>query len=901
MAGGYYGGTTNNISRASAGSGGSSYISGHDGCNSTSEEGNPTGSANHYSNWIFKNTVMIDGEGYEWTDSKQGRIGMESPEGNYVNGNSSNGHARITLLEDPSQNNLLKEIQINKGVLEPEVNYETFEYKVSLNPEDTELTIYGVVDDIKASIEGNGTYDIPAGETEIILKVTAESGDEREYKIIVSREASDNSKPLNITIDGLIENIINVNPELYGKLNPETFDPDIHEYSMIVPSRIKKLIFEVEKGHAYQTVTGDGEVQLEAGENEIVITVTAEDGITQSIYTYHITRDMSGNCLLESLTIDNVETDLEFDQDILEYFIVVENEVTHLDITAIPEMKEITPIIEGNTDLKVGLNDVYIIVTAPNGEQAVYIIHAYRKQSGNVFLSSLTVKNGDTVYDMDPVYNKLLDTYTVTVPNDAEKVIIEGIPEAITSTVTGNGEKTLLTGTNTFKLKVTAEDGSEGYYTVNINRDQSSNNYLKTLITSAGEFDKEFDKYTNEYEITVPSNVTTLPLVIQPEDKAATYKVLQNSNLITGKNIVIIRVTAENGEQRDYKITVNKEASDNNYLLNIITNHGSLDPKFEKEILEYTVEVENEVQNIEIKAVKEDKSAIVEGEGIYALGVGDNPVSIVVQAESGDVKTYEINVIRKKSSNANLLRVDNDKGAISTNIDSNTIRIDVRNEIDEIELTGIPEKETSHVITGNGKYKIDVGQNTVKMTVEAEDRSTKEYDIVIVRAKSTNAYLKSLFAYEGELYEIFEKTKTNYNMKVQDDVDHLTLEAVPEDPDATYVVYGNQDFVYGDNIVIVTVTASDGITKLSYNINVYKQPDLADRVDLVELSVDKGKLTPSFDPKTLVYEVNLPYEEDTITVSAKALDNTATVTGTGLYNLNVGLNIITVKVTSSIR
>lgn len=215
---------------------------------------------------------------------------------------------------------------------------------------------------------------------------------------------------------------------------------------------------------------------------------------------------------------------------------------------------------------------------------------------------------------MDPVYNKLLDTYTVTVPNDIEKVTIEAIPEANTTIVTGDGEKTLLTGTNTFKLEVTAEDGSKAYYTVNVNRDQSSNNYLKTLITSEGNFDKEFNKYENEYEITVPSNVTSLPLVIEPEDKTATYKVLQNSNLVTGKNIIIIRVTAENGDQRDYKITVNKEASENDYLLNIITNHGSLDPVFNKEVLEYKVEVENEVQNIEIKAVKEDKASTIRGE-----------------------------------------------------------------------------------------------------------------------------------------------------------------------------------------------------------------------------------------------------------------------------------------------
>ena len=59
---------------------------------------------------------------------------------------------------------------------------------------------------------------------------------------------------------------------------------------------------------------------------------------------------------------------------------------------------------------------------------------------------------------MDPVYNKLLDTYTVTVPNEIEKVTIEAIPEVSTTTITGDGEKTLRTGTNTYELSVTAED-----------------------------------------------------------------------------------------------------------------------------------------------------------------------------------------------------------------------------------------------------------------------------------------------------------------------------------------------------------------------------------------------------------------------------------------------------------
>ncbi len=78
--------------------------------------------------------------------------------------------------------------------------------------------------------------------------------------------------------------------------------------------------------------------------------------------------------------------------------------------------------------------------------------------------------------------------------------------------------------------------------------------------------------------------------------------------------------------------------------------------------------------------------------------------------------------LENRTGNANLIRVDNDKGAISNIIDFNTIRLDVRNEIDEMTITGIPEIATSKVISGNGKYTLDIGQNTVKMKVQAEDR-----------------------------------------------------------------------------------------------------------------------------------------------------------------------------------
>ena len=86
--------------------GGSSFISGHDGCNaidSTSTENNivHTNQANHYSGYVFTNTKMIDGAGYSWTNVKGSLEQMSKPSGGYYTsgtGHTGNGYAKITYL-----------------------------------------------------------------------------------------------------------------------------------------------------------------------------------------------------------------------------------------------------------------------------------------------------------------------------------------------------------------------------------------------------------------------------------------------------------------------------------------------------------------------------------------------------------------------------------------------------------------------------------------------------------------------------------------------------------------------------------------------------------------------------------------------------------------------------------
>ena len=86
---GYYGGSGGIVD---SGSGGSSFISGHTGCNAISSSSTSTnivhtGQPNHYSGYVFTNTVM-----------KAGNEVMPSPTGGTETGHSGNGYCKITWM-----------------------------------------------------------------------------------------------------------------------------------------------------------------------------------------------------------------------------------------------------------------------------------------------------------------------------------------------------------------------------------------------------------------------------------------------------------------------------------------------------------------------------------------------------------------------------------------------------------------------------------------------------------------------------------------------------------------------------------------------------------------------------------------------------------------------------------
>ena len=73
-----------------------------------------------------------------------------------------------------------------------------------------------------------------------------------------------------------------------------------------------------------------------------------------------------------------------------------------------------------------------------------------------------------------------------------------------------------------------------------------------------------------------------------------------------------------------------------------------ISPAFDKDVLEYTLTVPNEIEKVNIAAVRADNTASVNGAGEKELAEGNNKFEIVVTAQKGNTKTYVINIERKE-------------------------------------------------------------------------------------------------------------------------------------------------------------------------------------------------------------------------------------------------------------
>ena len=164
----------------------------------------------------------------------------------------------------------------------------------------------------------------------------------------------------------------------------------------------------------------------------------------------------------------------------------------------------------------------------------------------------------------------------------------------------------------------------------------------------------DFDKNITEYYLIVDENVKKLDITAIPSNIGAQIDITGNDNLKNGLNKIKIKVTSKDkNKTNEYVINVTKTANTENAnadLETLAVEYFDLIPEFDKNITNYSVEVSNQVDKLNVLAVSAYESAKVEISGNENLKIGNNQIIISVTAKDNvTTKKYYINAHRRNS------------------------------------------------------------------------------------------------------------------------------------------------------------------------------------------------------------------------------------------------------------
>ena len=146
---------------------------------------------------------------------------------------------------------------------------------------------------------------------------------------------------------------------------------------------------------------------------------------------------------------------------------------------------------------------------------------------------------------------------------------------------------------------------------------------LSSLTVTPGTLQPAFSDDVPNYTVDVTSNVASLTVTAQPQNSGATVSI--NGQTTTNRSVSLgasgsstpltIVVTAPNGSQNIYLVTVNRAAlAGNNSLQSVTVSPGTLAPAFNANTLNYFVNVDSSVANVSVKATLQDAPCEHDGE-----------------------------------------------------------------------------------------------------------------------------------------------------------------------------------------------------------------------------------------------------------------------------------------------
>lgn len=258
-----------------------------------------------------------------------------------------------------------------------------------------------------------------------------------------------------------------------------------------------------------------------------------------------------------------------------------------------------------------------------------------------------------------------------------------------------------------------------------------------------------------EWSTEVPNSVTEVEVYATAKDtpKAKVTSGTGKVVLKEGNNTVKVTVTAEAGNTKTYILTIKRRTEAEEAALSGETSDASLKslgikPEeydfsgFQKDKTEYSVEVPEDVEEIEVYAEATNSKALISGTGKVQLKNGKNKLIVQVTAEDGTTRTYTIEVTRGGEEATATNDTDSGFGLSSLEINGLTLNpsfetgvyeytIELTEDLSSLDIEAIATDEDATIeIIGN--ENLQQGENTITILVRNEETDeTATYQIIV--------------------------------------------------------------------------------------------------------------------------------------------------------------------------
>lgn len=719
-----------------------------------------------------------------------------------------------------------------------------------------------------------GTTQIPtitatASCSEANVFITQAANVDGQAGILVNAENSKNTKTYLIdfiiapsNISSLSDIQYQIGDNYYNILNFESSNTD---YQVALAPGTKKV-------PAISVTTTDANadidiIQPDSTKDDAIITVTAPDGYTQTIYRIHFSVSLSKDATLASISVNDMILG-EYTPNQYDYSITL----PYTDIT-LPIVTVVANYTDAHFQIRqaASYNDSSVITVLAEDQTTShsYTLHFTRILSPITDMDSIRYQYGQTDYSI--VAQNIVEI-TIELPAETEYIPIINNLKLKDFRAQYKILKQPSTTEDTAIIKIIAEDSTEKQILIHFERQLSSNTHLKS-ISYNHILIENFNFDTLIYNVILPWNETNIPEITAVAEWKNAHIQYTKANQIYGT--AQIRVISETSlNEKTYIINFLRGGSPkltslsytfNGQIYNLdnfspdTTDYYITFPKASIGIptLNYTLEDNRTtVAKIELQTTT--------GQAQLILTTWDN-----IQAQ------YNIHFSIDLSTNPQLSGIFTDDSLLSdfNSMLSNYIYMAPfgTDTFPVITATAIEPDARIEIIPAT-----DYGDTAIITCYAGDTSYYKVYKVLMLLDSGNNARL-SLIKYDDINIAGFNSNIYNYTINLYMGTTAIpTISAIPEDKRAIIDIEQAIDFA---DTTIIKVTAYNSTTILYYYISFKFEPSPNARLSAIMVN---GEAIPNFKPNLKTYTVELS-DNNLPIVTAIAQNQNATVE---IYNIN---------------